>query len=258
MAISIGDLQIVLSGGGGNSSQLASLGGAISTSKVISQTTTAPTLVTGVAILDAMGNAEGVGTLKWDTATSSLLWKPFGGTAFNGLVISASGTYTLGSTAGYIVVQVTFGSLPASTVQDSITVANATNRAFDNISATESLNGDTEYRCFYVKNTHASQTAYDVRLWIKSQPTGSDTLAIALDPNGKGVSARGPLADESDSTNVLAGITFTQPNTYAGALVIGNLGPGEYYAFWVKRVVPSNTTVAMINDFSSLAISALI
>lgn len=258
MAISIGDLQIVLSGGGGNASQAASLGGAISTSKVISQTTTAPNLVTGVTILDAMGNAEGVGTLKWDTATTSLMWKPFGGTAFNGLVITDSGTYTIGSTSGYIIVSVVAASLPGSTVQDSITVSNATNRAFDNITAMESLNGDAEYRCFYVKNTHATQTAYDVRLWVKSQPTGSDTLAVALDPNGKNISARGPIVDEEDSTNVLTGIVFTQPNTYAGSLVIGTLGPGDYYPFWVKRVVPSNTTTAMVNDFSSLAISALI
>ena len=92
MAISIGDLQIVLSGGGGNASQAASLGGAISTSKVISQTTTAPNLVTGVTILDAMGNAEGVGTLKWDTTTTSLMWKPFGGTAFNGIGLSPDET----------------------------------------------------------------------------------------------------------------------------------------------------------------------
>lgn len=258
MAISIGDLQIVLSGGGGNASQAASLGGAISTSKVISQTTTAPNLVTGVTILDAMGNAEGVGTLKWDTATTSLMWKPFGGTSFNGISIAASGTYTIGSTSGYIIVSVVAASLPGSTVQDSITVSNATNRAFDNITAMESLNGDAEYRCFYVKNTHATQTAYDVRLWVKSQPTGSDTLAVALDPNGKNISARGPIVDEEDSTNVLTGIVFTQPNTYAGSLVIGTLGPGDYYPFWVKRVVPSNTTTAMVNDFSSLAISALI
>lgn len=261
MAINIGDIRVVYSGGAANTSQAASLGGARSTAaanKVLSQSATAPSTVTGVVILDAMGNPEGVGTLQWDNATSSLKWKPYGGVTFNGVVITASGTYMIGSSSGYLYVQVTLASLPASSVSDSITIANLANKAFDNISATESLSGDTEYRCFYVVNTHSTDTAYDVRVWIKNQPVGSDTLAIALDTNGKNADARGPLADEADSGNALSGMTFSAPSSYSTALPFGNLAPGEYYAFWVKRSVPANTTTQVLNDTSALGFSALI
>ena len=261
MSISIGEIQVILSGGAGNASQQVSLGGAISTAgggKVKSQDTSAPSSVTGVTILDAMGNAEGVGILKWDIVSGSLMWKPFGGVTFDGLVITTTGVYTIGTASGYLLVDVVFSSLPASTLQDSITVSTSANKAFDNISALESLNGDTEYRCFYVKNTHVTDSAFDVRLWIKNQPIGADTLALALDPNGKGSTARGPLADEEDSTSVLTGISWVTPASYAAALVLGTLLPGQYYPFWVRRNVPSNTTSQVVNDTSALALSALI
>lgn len=262
MAISVGDIQAVYSGGAANTSQAASLGGAISTAganKITSQTATAPVNVTGVTILDAMGNPTGAGVLKWDFALQQLTWKPFGGLSFDGLTITTNGNYTLGTAGGYLYVSVVFASLPGSTLQDTITIAGAVNKAFDNISAYESLNGDDEYRCFYIKNTHATDTAFDIRIWIKSQPAGADTLSIALDPNGKNASARGPLNDEQDSTTVLTGITFSAPSTYAAALSgIATLAPGEYFAFWVKRHVPVGTTTQIVDDISSLSISALI
>lgn len=260
MAITIGDIRMVYSGGAANVTPVASLGGAISTAGgnlVRSQTATNPSAVTGVTIVEAMGNAEGQGVLRWDAGLSSLLWKPFGGVTFDGQTISANGRYVLGTTNGYLVVDVVFASLPGGTIQDNITIATAVLQVYDNISATESLNGDTEYRCFYIKNTHSTDSAFDVRLWIKAQPVGSDTLAIALDPNGKNAVARGPLTDEGDSTNVLTGIAFTAPSTYAAALTIGTLAAGDYYPFWMRRTVPPNTTVQVANDFSALGLSAL-
>ncbi len=260
MAITIGDIRMVYSGGAANVSPVASLGGAISTAggnTVRSQDATSPTAVTGVTIVDAMGNAEGVGILRWDSALQTLFWKPFGGVTFDGAVVAANGRYTLGTTNGYMVVDVVFASLPASTIQDNITITTSPLKVYDNISAMESLNGDTEYRCFYIKNTHATDAAYDVRLWIKNQPIGADTLAIALDPNGKNAVARGPLANEEDTTNVLSGISFTAPSSYAAALVVGNLNAGDFYPFWMRRVVPANTTVQVVNDASALGLSAL-
>lgn len=261
MAISIGKLLVVYSGGAANEDQAASLGGAISTAaskKVKSQSTTALSLVTGVTILDAMGNAEGAGILRYDYSSNALLWKPYGGVTFDGVGIPADGIYTLGTTGGYVIVDVVKNSLPGSTQQDSVTVANIQNATFDNISAQESLVGDTEYRCFYVLNSDSTQTAYDVRIWIKTQPVGDDELFLALDPNGKNAQARGPLANEGDSTNVLAGMAFTQPATQPTGLVMGDLAPGQYYAFWVKRVIPSNTTNQVLKDTSAIGISTLI
>lgn len=259
MAISIGKLYVIHSGGAANTDQMLSLGGAISTAgsnKIQSQVATAPSLVTGVTIIDAMGNALGAGTLRFNFSNGALQWVAFGGVEYNGPVISGDGIYTLGSVSGYLVVNVVAASLPGSTVQENITISNATNKTFDNITAQESLIGKTEYRCFYIKNTDTTNIAYDVRLWIKSQPIGDDTLSIALNAAGKNQTALGPLADEADSTNVLSGLVFSAPSLQVNGLLLGDLSPGDYYAFWMKRVIPPNTTQQVLNDTSSIGISA--
>lgn len=259
MAISIGDLKFRLSGGGANTSPAASLGGIMTAAATVkSQQATGVSTVTGVTILDAMGNAEGVGTLRWDYATGILSWRPFGGVSYNGIVVPWSGTYTIGTQSGYLVVSVVAASLATELRTDAITVSNMPEQVFDNISATESLNGDVEYRCLYVENTHGADTAFDVRLWIRAQPVGADILHLALDPNGLNANARGPITDEQDSTGMLADITWTQPSSYATALVLGNMAPGDRRAFWIRRTVPEDTITAVANDYSSIAIAALI
>lgn len=264
MAISIGELEFHLSGGTANTDPNLSLGGARSTAgaganRVISQTASAPTNVTGVTIINAFGNPEGDGTLTWDQPGSNIFWKPFGIAQSVGLNVTADGIYTIGDTNGYIVIDVTYASLPGSTQEDTdITIANATEEVFDNVSALESLSGDTEYRCLYVKNTHSTDTAFDVRLWVKSQPTGPDELDISLDSGGLNTTALGPLADEEDTTNILSGLTFSRPSTQATGISMGNLAAGNEHAFWIRRTVLSATTQKEPNDFSAIGISALI
>ncbi len=264
MAISIGDIEFQLSGGAANTDPDLSLGGDISTAgaganRVVSQTASAPTNVTGVTIINAFGNAEGNGELTWNQPGNSLLWRPFGGLTSNGVVLSGDGIYTLGATNGYIVVDVVTASLPAGSETDSdIAIANATEKVFDNVSALESLNGDIEYRCLYVKNTNGTDTAFDVRLWVKSQPVGPDELDIALDTGGKNVTAIGPLSNEEDGTALLTGLVWSRPSTQSAGLLLGNMSPGDEYAFWIRRTVAAETTQKEPNDFSAIGISALV
>ena len=176
-----------------------------------------------------------------------------------GINITADGIYSIGDTNGFIVCDVTFASLPGTTQVDSdITIANATENAFDNVSALESLNGDVEYRCFYLKNTNPTDIAYDVRIWIKSQPTGPDELDIALDTGGKNVQAIGPLSNEEDGTNLLTGLSWSRPSTQATGLTLSNLSAGDYHAFWIRRTVLAETTQKEANDISSIGYSALV
>lgn len=261
MSITVGHLQIVYSGGAANESQANSIGGAISTAagkRVKSQDAGTPTPeMYGVTILDAMGNPEGTGTLRWEPSTELLSWKRYGGVTFSGMVVSSDGVYTIGDSSGYLVVQCTRASMAAVFSESAVPITASANKTFDNISPTESLLGMTDYRCFYLLNTHGTGTAYDVRLWVKSQPVGDDTLAIALDPAGLNGTAI-TLADETDSTAQLAAVTFSAPSTQATGLQLGDIGPGAYRPFWIKRSVPAETFTQVLANKSSLGFSALI
>lgn len=105
---------------------------------------------------------------------------------------------------------------------------------FDVVGSAEASAGDVEYRCMYVKNSHATLTLSNAVVWIQTQ-TPSDDTAIAIALAGEGVNGTAEtIADESTAP---AGESFTAPANEGAALAIGDIPPGEHQAIWVRRTV---------------------
>lgn len=108
------------------------------------------------------------------------------------------------------------------------------NNLFDDVSGAEAASGDTEYRCFFIKNSSGTDTWESVVVWINANtPSTDDTIAIALTTNGKNNAAETP----GDESTPPSGPTFSTPTSKGTGLSIGDLSPGDYYAIWVKRTV---------------------
>jgi len=119
-------------------------------------------------------------------------------------------------------------------------VDNTLHNLYDKITGDEALAGDTEYRGYYVKNTHGTLTLESAKIWIEAQPnarTTKEQIWIALCDEGKNVTME-TIADESTAP---VGPTFSQPANKAGGLSLGNVAAGERYGIWVKRLAPANT-----------------
>jgi len=245
------DLKFVLSGGAANTDQMLALGGAISTAAggvILSQSFTASTLG-GITINDAAGNGVGAGGLMtYTTSGTTLQWTSPGGSIGAPVNIGVTGDYAIydSTNTGHIKISVVSGSLGGDATQN-ITIANYTNKLFDDISQAESAAGDIDYRCFYVKNAHAADTMAGVLLWIDQDPVGVDSIAIGLDPVG----TSGTATTIADVHTAPTGVTFTAPTNETTALNIGTLTTGQYYAVWMQRSV-SVTTSATALDYSRL------
>lgn len=119
------------------------------------------------------------------------------------------------------------------------------NNLWDDVSGDEHVAGDTEYRCFFVKNDSA-ETAYAVKLWIDTNTTSTeDTFTIGLDLTGVGDTAD-TAADESTAPD--PAVTFSAAANQAGALSLGNMTTGQSYPIWVKRVVTAGSTAQAANE----------
>lgn len=119
----------------------------------------------------------------------------------------------------------------------------ATNAIFDDVSSAEASAGDTEYRCFYVHNNHATLTLQSAKIWIQTQtPSGDTDIAIAL--GGEGLN--GTAETVANENTAPSGETFSQPSSFAGGLSLGSLAPGDRYPVWVRRTV--NAGAAGAND----------
>lgn len=258
MPINVADLEIHHSGGAANEAEGASIGGAISTAagkRVLAQSATAPTNVTGVVIDDASGNPLGAGTLTYTNTGQTLQWKAQGeATGGTAVAVGTDGKYAIPAEGvGYLFVTVTAASLPGTDQNDAnITIANRVNEMFDNISSAESFAGDVEYRCYYIKNTHSTDTAFGVKVWIQDQPAGADTIKLAVDTAG----VNGTATTAANESTAPAGQTFSTPASQGTGLLLGDLTPGDYAAFWIERTVPAETVTKTLNDFSNIGISA--
>jgi len=245
------DLKFILSGGAANTDPAAAPGGAISTAGggvILSQSITASTIA-GITHDDAAGNAVGTGTVSFTASGTTLQWAPPGGAIGPAVNITPSGVYTAYGADGVAHIKITSvtGSFGADASQ-VVAIANQTNKLFDDVARAESVTGDTEYRCMYAKNAHGSDDMVAVKLWIDADAAGVDSLAIGLDPVGKNGTAT-TIATEGDAPS---GVTFSSPTTEVSGLDLGTLAAGDYYAIWVRRVVPSATTTSTSADTSRL------
>jgi hypothetical protein len=115
---------------------------------------------------------------------------------------------------------------------------------FDRTSSAEALAGDTEYRCYYIRNESATDTWLDVKVYIQSNtPSADTTYEVGIGTAGKNATEQ-TIADEETAPT---GVTFSAAANEGAALDVGDLAPNDYIAIWLKRIV-SATASAVTTD----------
>jgi len=214
--------------------------------------------MSGVVVADAADNALGTtGTLRYVAAEVALYYKPPGGAEGPSTTIAGSGSMIVrgsGTFAGYLRLTITFGSLPVTNQTRTVTVVSDAIELFDDVTKAEALAGDIEYRCFYLRNDHGTDAVSAAAIWIHADSVGGDNISLGLDPAGVG----GTGATIADETTAPVGVTFSTPNTEAGALVIAAMTAGQAVAIWARRTVPAVTSTAVADDHSWLRFRILV
>jgi hypothetical protein len=92
-------------------------------------------------------------------------------------IISTDLKYRLSGGAANADVNASLGGEKSSTEITSASLHNL----FDQVSGSEAQAGDTEYRCFYIHNAHASLALQGAKVWIDTNtPSGDTSAEIAL------------------------------------------------------------------------------
>lgn len=84
--------------------------------------------------------------------------------------------------------------VPAQTLGGGVTIDNT---MFEDLTNSEALNGKTRYACFYLKNTHGSQTASNIRVYQSSVTPGQDTVRVGY--SGVAANSHDPLLTEANT-----------------------------------------------------------
>lgn len=120
------------------------------------------------------------------------------------------------------------------------------NNLWDDVNKTESASGDTEVRCYYVKNTHATLTYENVSVYINSNTPSTDS-SVEI---GLGTSAvNGTEQTVADEQTLPTGVTFSTAAGSGNALLIGDIPAGQHKAIWVKRIVSASANAYTEDEY---------
>lgn len=129
-------------------------------------------------------------------------------------------------------------SLGGAISSTEITTATV-NNLFDRVTGAESSAGDTEYRSFYVKNTHGILTLQSAVIWIVSNTPSTDTtIDIGLAAEG----ANATLATIGNESTAPTSVSFSAPSSAGTGLSLGDLAAGQRYGIWVRRTVNASAS----------------
>jgi hypothetical protein len=131
--------------------------------------------------------------------------------------------------------------------KSSVEIVDATlNNLFDQVSGAESAAGDTEYRCLYANNAHATLTLLGAKVWIQTNTPAADTdVAIGLGSSAVNGTEQ-TVADES--TAPTGGVTFSAAANEGAALAIGDVPAGQHKAIWLKRVITAGAAANALDS----------
>lgn len=122
-------------------------------------------------------------------------------------------------------------------------MATGANNLFDNISGSENIAQATDYRCVFVLNNHATLTLEASNIYVTNVAGGAD-VTIGIDPaaasaKGSATAQATSIASESAAPS---GVTFSAP-AQGSELVLGDIGPGQVRAVWVKRTATNSAAI---------------
>jgi len=128
-------------------------------------------------------------------------------------------------------------------------VDNTVNNLFSLASAAEAEVGSTKYRAIFIKNTHATLTLTDPKVWISTNtPSADTTVEIALaDETGS------PIETIVNEDTAPDGPVFSAPASFAAGLSLGSLAPGETKGIWIKWTIDADTVA--VSDTVILSVS---
>lgn len=137
-------------------------------------------------------------------------------------------------------------------ISSTTITSNQLQNLFANVSPAERASGKVDYRCFYFKNEHLTETLKDAVVYIASQTPSSDTsVEIGLDDAGIGDgSSTGVATTIVDELTPPDDVVFSAPSNAGTGLAVGDLAPGECIAVWVKRTIEVGASAASNDPFT--------
>lgn len=112
------------------------------------------------------------------------------------------------------------------------------NNLFPDVTGDENAASNVDYQCVFVHNNHSTLTLQNAVAWISTEVSGGASTALASDNITASAltSASVQAATIANKNAAPSGVsTYNTSTTKSSGLALGNIGPGQVRAFWVRR-----------------------
>jgi len=130
-------------------------------------------------------------------------------------------------------------------VSNSVWSGGSANDLFADISGDENADNVANYVCLFVVNKHATLTLTTTKLWLTAQVAGGASIAIGVDVTGPSALATTTqqAATISDNVSPPIGVSFSAPTSKGAGVLLGDIGPGQCRAFWIRRTAAASSAL---------------
>lgn len=132
---------------------------------------------------------------------------------------------------------------------------------FDRITGSENAGSVTDYRCYFVYNSHATLTLYGAVAWLQGgDPAGGANVSIAADntsaptggfPVGQAAAQALTATSETAPGAAVTGLSYSSPSSSAAGVLLGDIGPGCCRAVWVRRAATNSAATTETVTFAA-------
>lgn len=117
---------------------------------------------------------------------------------------------------------------------------------FDIVTGAENAASESEYRCIFVLNNHATLTLENPTVYLTGAVASGADVTIAIDniaasAKTSGSTQAATIANEDTAPTGVG--AFSAPTTAAAGLALGNLTPGQVRGVWIKRTTANTGPV---------------
>jgi len=241
----VDSLGFFLTGGANNDDPDASLGGVVSSSRVIGLGPLISSPVPSVRV-DHVYPAVAKGDAEMSVdSNGDLVFTPPGGTAGTPVTIAAGESKVItGADANKAMVVFREAGLNFSGVGklSLLGVLNGT-LAMANVTDAQRVAGVTTYRgvMFMAQGLHG---VTDIRLWLPPVAGAQGVFSIGVE-----AAVGDSIQIIPDETTAPVAVVFSTPTTEGAALVIPGVSAGACVGLWIRRVFPAAGTVDPQEDF---------
>ena len=137
-----------------------------------------------------------------------------------------------------------------------VAMAGTIHELFDPVAPSQAVSGLVDYRFILVRNGHATDTMYGMKIYLSSETTStSTTIQFGLLPGIVSFfpSTEWPLA-LANVTTAPVGVTFAAANSLGAAINLGDIPPQKTRVLYLKRVVTAGAA-SLASDVGTITVT---